>query len=178
MAHFAVAAVGVDRPGIVAAVTAVFVEHGCNLEDSSMSILRGHFAIMLIVEAPAGLTAEGLEDGLREPAQRFDLVVAARQIDDGVPASPAGEEWNLAVYGADRPGIVHGFTQLLADHNINVVDLTTRMVGEPDEAVYTMLVDLTVPSGLDIESMRRRLADLAAELGVDFSLHPNEADVL
>ncbi|MBV8303503.1 MAG: amino acid-binding protein, partial [Acidimicrobiia bacterium] len=47
MGHYAVSAVGADRPGIVAAVTRVFVEHGCNLEDTSMTILRGHFAMML-----------------------------------------------------------------------------------------------------------------------------------
>src|SRR5207237_7212888 len=52
MAHFAVTAVGVDRPGIVAGLTGVFVEHGCNLEDCSMTILRGHFAMTLVVDAP------------------------------------------------------------------------------------------------------------------------------
>src|SRR5438094_166616 len=52
--HFAVSAVGADRPGIVAAVTGAFLEHGCNLEDTSMTILRGHFAMMLVVAAPEG----------------------------------------------------------------------------------------------------------------------------
>ncbi len=64
MPHFAVSAVGVDRPGIVAAVTGVLVEQGCNLEDTSMSILRGHFAMMLLVAGPDGLTAEALEAAL------------------------------------------------------------------------------------------------------------------
>ena len=178
MAHFAVAAVGVDRPGIVAAVTAVFVEHGCNLEDSSMSILRGHFAIMLIVNAPEGLTADQLEDDLRDPASRFDLVVAVRAIDDNVPSSPAGDAWSLAVYGADRPGIVHRFTQLLADHGVNIVDLTTRMIGEPDQPVYAMLVDVTLPPSLDPDELRQDAATLASELDVDCSLNQAEADVL
>ena len=178
MAHFAVAAVGVDQPGIVAAVAAVFVEHGCNLEDSSMSILRGHFAIMLIVDAPDDLTAEQLEEDLGEPASRFDLVVAVRAIDDTVPSSPLGDAWNLAVYGADRPGIAQRFAQLLADHNVNIVDLTTRMIGAPGQPVYAMLVDLTVPAALAPDLLRRRAAELASELGVDCSLNPAEADVL
>jgi len=50
--HLAVSAIGADRPGIVAAVTGVLVDRGCNLEDASMSILRGHFAMMLVVAAP------------------------------------------------------------------------------------------------------------------------------
>jgi hypothetical protein len=32
-------------PGIVAAVTCVLADAGCNLEDTSMPVLRGHFAI-------------------------------------------------------------------------------------------------------------------------------------
>ena len=58
MGHYAVSAVGADRPGIVAAVTGVFLENGCNLEDTSMTILRGHFAMMLVVAAPDGLEQE------------------------------------------------------------------------------------------------------------------------
>src|SRR3954463_2731922 len=100
MAHFAVSAVGADRPGIVAAVTGVFVEHGCNLEDTSMTILRGHFAMTLIVDAPADVLAEELEAALAPPAGAFDLVVAVRAIDDSVPHSPKGEAWSVAVYGA------------------------------------------------------------------------------
>jgi glycine cleavage system transcriptional repressor len=178
MAHFAVSAVGADRPGIVAAVTAVFLEHGCNLEDSSMSILRGHFAMMLVVNAPNGVTAEQLEEALTDAATRFDLVVAVRIIDDRVPASPAGERWNLAVYGADRPGIVHRVTRLLAENDVNIVDLTTHVIGEADQPVYAMLVDLTVPPRADAELLARRLADLADDLGVDCSLQRVEADVL
>ena len=69
--HFAVTAVGADRPGIVAAVTGAFVDHGCNLEDSSMTILRGQFAMMLVVDAPAGVGAGELEAGAGRPGRRL-----------------------------------------------------------------------------------------------------------
>src|SRR3954465_34967 len=87
MAHYAVSAVGADRPGIVAAVTGAFLEHGCNLEDTSMTILRGHFAMMLVVAAPDGLERTALESALAGPASAFELVVAVRAIDDDVPSS-------------------------------------------------------------------------------------------
>src|SRR5437588_69140 len=98
--HYAVSAVGADRPGIVAAVTGVFLEHGCNLEDTSMTILRGHFAMMLVVAAPDGLEQAALESALSGPASDFELVVAVRAIDDDVPSSPDGESWTVSVYGA------------------------------------------------------------------------------
>ncbi|HZQ26187.1 MAG TPA: ACT domain-containing protein [Acidimicrobiales bacterium] len=178
MPHFAVSAVGADQPGIVAAVTGVLVDHHCNLEDTSMSILRGHFAMMLVVAGPAGLTAAALEDALRPAAGALDLVFAVRQIDDSIPASPEGDDWTVAVYGVDRPGIVHRVTSLLADLGVNVVDLTTRVIGERDRPVYAMVLEVTLPPSVPARMAAERLEELAADLGVECSLHPSEADIL
>ena len=52
MPEFAVTAIGRDRPGIVAAISGALLELEGNVEDSQMSILRGHFAVMLIVRLP------------------------------------------------------------------------------------------------------------------------------
>lgn len=178
MPHFAVTCVGADRPGIVAAVTGVLVDHGCNLEDTSMSILRGHFAMMLVVDGPVGLDAATVEAALAESATRLDLVVAVRAIDDGVPTSPPGEPWSVSVYGSDRPGIVHRFASLLADAGVNVVDLDTRMIGGPDRPVYVMVLEVTLPLALDADDLAQRLQALATELGVSCSAHPSGADIL
>ena len=178
MPHFAVAAVGADRPGIVAAVTGVFVDQGCNLEDTSMSILRGHFAMMLVVNAPDGLAAADLEAALAGPAGELELVVAVRPIDDDVPASPEGDAWNVAVYGADRPGIVHRVASLLAGESVNIVDLTTRVIGDPSRPVYAMILEVTLPSGTDPAALETQLGKLAGDLGVECSFHPSEADIL
>jgi glycine cleavage system transcriptional repressor len=176
--HFAVTAVGADRPGIVAAVTGVLMERGCNLEDSSMTILRGHFAMMLVVAGPGDSGASGLEDALAGVAADLDLVVAVRAIDDTVPASPEGDAWTVAVYGADRPGIVHRVTSALAGAGVNVVDLTTRVIGAEDRPVYAMVLGVTLPPGADGPSLAAELAGLAADLGVECSMHPSEADIL
>lgn len=178
MGHFAVSAVGADRPGIVAAVTGVLVDTGCNIEDSSMSILRGHFAMMLVVAGPADLDAARLEEALGRPAAEFELVLAVRPIDDGVPASPDGDDWTVSVYGADRPGIVHEVTSLLAEQGVNITDVTTRVIGDADRPVYAMLIDATLPDDLDATVVNERLAELGRELGVECAMHPSEADIL
>jgi len=178
MAHFAVSAVGADRPGIVAAVTGAFLEHGCNLEDTSMTILRGHFAMMLVVAAPDGLEQSALEAALAGPARDFELVVAVRLIDDSVPTSPEGDAWTVSVYGADRPGIVHRVASQLADAGVNIVDLSTRVIGDEDRPVYAMILEVTLPSGTDGTDVQRALSALASDLGVECSLHPSEADIL
>jgi len=179
MAHVAVTAIGADRPGIVAAVTGVLVDHRCNLEDTSMTILRGQFAMMLVVDVPEDVTATDLERALAPVAEELELVVVVRPIRDVDHVDQGdGEEWELSVYGADRPGIVHRVASLLAERRVNIVDLSTRVIGDPDRPVYAMLLEVTVPPELAADDLARDLHDLADELGVDCSLHPAEADIL
>lgn len=177
-----VTAVGVDRPGIVAGVTKVFVDRGCNLEDCSMTILRGQFTMMLVVDAPAGLAPARLEAALAEPAASLDLVVTCRALADVGPAAVEGPgteaRWTVSVYGADRPGIVHGVAELLAEEGVNIVDLSTRVIGGADRPVYAMILEVSLPQGIDTERLEQRVHQVAAELGVDASLHPSDADIL
>ena len=178
MAHFAVSAIGADQPGIVAAVTGALVESGCNLEDTTMSILRGHFAMMLVVSAPDGAAAADLEAALVEATASLELVVVVRSIDDTVPSSPTGEPWTVSVYGTDRPGIVHRVASLLADQGVNVIDLTTHVIGDAERPVYAMFLDVTVPAGVDAEGLCGHLDALAGELGVSCTAHRADADIL
>ncbi|MFP5318052.1 MAG: glycine cleavage system protein R [Acidimicrobiia bacterium] len=178
MAHVVVIAVGADRPGIVAAVTGVLVGHGCNLEDTSMTILRGHFTMMLVVETPPGGDPAALRGALDAAAAAVDVALTVLPIDEGVAGPPAGDPWTVSVYGADRPGIVHGVASLLAGLGVNIGDLTTRVAGPPEHPVYAMVLEVTVPPAVDPADLERRLGELAGELGVECSLHPSDADIL
>lgn len=179
MPTLAVTAIGADRPGIVAGVTGALVAHGCNLEDTSMSILRGHFAMVLIVAAPEGLEPATLEAALGADAATVDLVVAVRTVADAHAddPAPAGERWTVVVYGADHPGIVHGITSVLAGAGVNIVDLTTRVTGD-DRPIYAMVMEVELPDGLTGGELDERLAATSADLGVECTLHPSEADIL
>lgn len=177
MPLLAVTAIGADRPGIVADVTGVLVVHGCNLEDTSMSILRGHFAMVLIVAAPDGLDAELLEAALVQGAP--DLVVsvgAVAQQESSVAGG--GEAWTVVVYGGDHPGIVHGVTSTLATLGVNIVDLSTRVSSGDDRPIYSMVMEVELPPGLVASEVETRLRVRAEELGVECSIHPSEADIL
>ena len=50
----AITVLGHDRPGIIAETTERLAGLGLNLEDSTMTLLRGHFAMMLVGSGPAG----------------------------------------------------------------------------------------------------------------------------
>ena len=53
-----------------------------------------------------------------------------------------------------------------------------RVIGDPAHPAYAMLLEVTVPPGLDLAAFRARLTELADALGVECSLHESEADIL
>jgi glycine cleavage system transcriptional repressor len=178
-AGWAVWAFGADRPGIVVAVTGVLVERGHNLHDGRCTLLGGQFALVLFTdEGAAGGGPEALEIALGAATADLGLTVAVRPVDPSVDDQSQGEAWIVAVYGSDRPGIVHQVARLLADRGVNVTDLSMRVVGEPDEPVYAMVLEADVPPGVDAGALGDDLAALARELGVEASLHPVDTDVL
>lgn len=172
--HVAVTAVGADRPGIVAAVTRVLFEHGANIEDSRMAILGGHFAMVLIVSAR---DATNLESALQEPARALDLVVSARPVADVAAEHAAGAPYTVSVYGADKPGIVARVSGVLAEHRVNIADLSTHVI-EGEAPVYVMLLDVTLPVDGDAATVETALKSLGVEMDVDVSMHPDDADTL
>jgi glycine cleavage system transcriptional repressor len=177
MPRFAISIFGRDRPGIVAAVTRVLADAGCNLEDTSMTILRGHFAMMLVVAGPGGVGEPELQAGLDPVAGRLDLQVSVRAVTDEVTAAGGGgARYAAAVYGADRPGLVARVSEVLAGHRVNIVGLETRLVGEPNP-VYAMHFELEVPAGL-ASQVQADLDAVAGELGVEITMRADEPDVL
>jgi glycine cleavage system transcriptional repressor len=176
MPHVAVTAIGPDRPGIVAAVTGVLMRRGGNLEDTAMTNLGGHFAMVLVVEVPDD-DATSLELALQdEVAADFGLTVTVRRMGEADPVHVPASAWAVTVYGADRPGIVHEVTSALAEGGANVVDRSTRVVG-PDRA-YVLLMEVTLPADADPHELGEHLRRIGERLGVQVHLRPDDADVL
>ena len=167
-------AVGEDQPGIVATVTEVLLGHGCNLLDTSMTILRGRFAMMLVVAGPDDTTA--LSQELSAATDRLGVAWSLAPAPAPADVAP-GQPFVLSVYGADRPGIVAHVARHLADRRVNITDLSTRLIGEDDRPVYAMVLDIVVPPGIGIDELATGLDALGGNLGVSCRLHPGDADV-
>lgn len=171
MPQLALSAVGRDRPGIVAATTAVLLRHGVNVEDSRMSILRGHFAMTLILGVPEGGDRSSLKADLDVVAA--DLGLEALALSAVEPLAEAAPEPThlLSIYGVDHPGIVHHATRVLAEHRVNITDLETRLVeGDGAPALYALLIEVAVPADVDAADVDRSLAEIAASEVVEVSL--------
>lgn len=172
----AVTVVGNDRPGIVAAVTRVLFEAGCNLEDATSTILSGHFSMVLIVGLPPGLSAREIEEGLAAVASEQDLVITVRDVHEAHLAVSEPTHV-ISVYGGDRPGIVYRVAEHLSSSGVNITDLSSRVIGSEASPVYALMLEVTA-GDLTRNDLDRGLAGLKDELGVDISVNEIEPDIL
>jgi len=167
----AVTAVGRDQPGIVARVTGAMLDLGCNLGETSMARLRGEFAMILLVRLSERGDAEEVRERLEALGTEMSLTVTVRELSPeefSVTHEP-GVSYILRVYGADRPGIVHAVTSLLASQGLNITDLETRVIPGEGGPVYVMVLELTAPSEEQGEAVRSELEALSAGLRVEMS---------
>ncbi len=178
MKHTAVlTAVGRDRPGIVAAVSRILFQEGCNIEDSSMTILCGEFAMILIISIPARRRIKKLEASLKGAADRLKLFIALKEIrlKTGRRATRSGRTFIISVLGSDQPGIVYRVSRLLASHRVNITDLDTKLIGTDKTPVYAMLIEVQAPARLSLAKLRTGLNKLAKRMNVDIRINPLES---
>lgn len=176
MNEIAVTAVGSDRPGIMAALTEPLLHVGGNLADCRAALLRGSFAVALLVIVPDAVDAHQVDALLRPVAERLGLGLWTG------PASPPDDEsaWGprcvVSVYGVDHPGIVHAVTTALADAGANIVDLSARAAGRPP--IYALAVEVDLPAGGTPDGLATRLRPVADANRVELSVSPVGDEVL
>lgn len=168
----AITVLGHDRPGIIAETTEQLAALGLNLEDSSMTRLRGHFAMTLICAGDTDATTA--ERALAPLAADGTLTVTVREVPEERSERAAGSAWVLTVHGGDRSGIVSTVAHEIAQVGGNITDLTTRLAGD----LYLLIAELDLPAGADVPALESALRGAAQELGVGVTLREAEADDL
>jgi glycine cleavage system transcriptional repressor len=172
-------AVGQDRPGIVAALSKVLYEHDCNLSDSSMTILAGQFAVVLILETGEKTDAEALSGAIEQLGNDWHLQVKAGPVEES-EAAFAGSGANLlvSVYGADQAGITWKVAEGIASNGYNVTDLSTRKI-EGSAPVYILLLEIEAgPQAKSRDDLDTALQALGKELGCSVTLKEVESSEL
>jgi glycine cleavage system transcriptional repressor len=168
--ELAITVIGPDRPGIVADVARALAGLGANLTDSTMTRLRGHFAMTLICTGPA---AGAVELALAPLSAGGGLLATVRTVRPELEVGATGQPYLVSVHGADRLGIVAAVTGVVADAGGNITDLTTRLAGH----LYVLVAEVDLPAGV-ADELAGRLAEVAKELGVDVTIRPADPDLL
>jgi glycine cleavage system transcriptional repressor len=168
----AITVIGHDRPGIIAETTRILAELGFNIEDSTMTLLRGHFAMMLIC---AGERSAGeVQHALAPLTGDGTLDVSVREVPEEAEHEAVGSTYVLTVHGGDRAGIVSTVTAEVARVGGNITDLTTRLSGE----LYLLVAEVDLPVQCDVEGLQASLRGAGEGLGIGVSLREVESDEL
>jgi glycine cleavage system transcriptional repressor len=175
MNEIVITAVGSDRPGIVSALTRALLDLGGNLEDARAALLRGSFAVVLVVALPDGVAEVEVESALQPVSKELGLGLWIGRADPPATAG-VGERCVISVYGADHPGIVHGFSAAMSDLGVNIVDLSSRVVGDPP--VYVLGIAAELPVGLDPAALEATLRKTADSHRVEFALTRDSDEVI
>src|SRR4030067_1123506 len=177
MGRFSVSVLGKDRPGIVAEVSRILYELGCNIEDSTCTILSGQFAMILVVWHEKLQTAAELDASFDEVRRRMGLLVTVHSLkaEEVVrEKSFSGRPHLISVYGADRPGIVYSVARELAARKINITDLNSQVDGSKERPVYVMVLEVDIPEAVDMKELNAVFDRVKKELGVSISVRPIE----
>ena len=152
---FILTAFSKDRPGIVADISEVIYENGCNLEDSTMTNMLDEFAIILLFAGKG----EHLEDQLVKDCRRLER-------EKGItafirPVESAGEE-KQAQY----------LSRFLADNRINIEKLTSRKIASPGAGTIHYFMEITVqlPENIPAADLEEGLSRVGEELNLEISV--------
>jgi glycine cleavage system transcriptional repressor len=180
MPRFALSLIGRDRPGIVAGVSSDLLSFGLNIEDSQMSILQGRFTTVLVVSGGEDVDVPALRTALQATAEGLGLDALSLSELSEAESGPLSEPSVIVtVYGADHPGIVHAVATMLAQHSINITDMQTRLVAEAGgDEIYAMMLELSLPDGLDQTHLEQLFRRVRSDQGVQVSVRELDRDVL
>jgi glycine cleavage system transcriptional repressor len=176
---FAITAIGKDRPGIVAGVSKALYELGANIEDSSMTILRSEFAMILIVSTGEEVDTSDFEGHFKELTGKIGLFISIKELrEDDIHSkkSYSGIPYIISVIGTDKPGIVYRVSELLATKGINITDLNTKVIPGETVPVYTMILEVEIPEYVDTTIIEEEFSLLEKEMAIDISI--KELEVL
>jgi glycine cleavage system transcriptional repressor len=166
---------GPDRPGIIAAVTQVLFEQGCNLEDVSQTSLQAQFVGIFVASAGGKAREEDLLRALRERLDPQGLFVHLRPVVPAAERSAAAcEPHVITTVGPDRPGLVAGITGLLAGFGANITNLKAISRSDREGQEYVTFYEVDIPADIDRQAFRAALRERAGSLGLDVNLQHRE----
>ena len=161
---------GDDRPGIVADVTSVLASLGCNLEDSTMTLLRGHFAMVVLVRSERSL--DEVEASLRPLTESGDLAVDVRPIPEHGDARVPRTAYTLHVHGAAPRH------RRRDDQRRRAARRQHRRSRDPSGPGHVRPRRGVPAASGGIDAVEEDLATVAQEIGVDFHVSVVDDDLL
>ena len=163
---------GHDRPGIVAAVTAILFELNCNIENVSQTILQTEFSGSFIVTMPKNLFLEDLHERFIENLTPMGLHVHIEPLQkkEVAPTNRQSEPFVITTKGPDRLGLVAAISEVIAGYGVNITNLQAVFKGGDEPGDNIMIYEVDIPNNTDQQAFYRDLRKKAKSLALDISI--------
>lgn len=152
---------GSDRPGIMDELSQFLLNCGGNIIDSRTALLRGRFAILLLVQGELSVT-QRIRDGL-QTMQALGAEVSLHAPTQEVKPDQSAFPYVFVASGKDQAGVLHRISHLLRVLNINIDNMKTRVA---TDRTFEIRLHLAVPRETPIAMLRDYLTYLCTELGI------------
>jgi glycine cleavage system transcriptional repressor len=174
MKKIVVFVLGPDRPGIIALVARTLFEQGCNLEDVSQTILQTEFMGIFLASMADTVNEYDMLTSLQAEIAPMGLFVHLKPLYNGALQQPAGEPFIITTVGPDRPGLVAGITEVMAQYGVNITNLKAVSRDHGNGQSYIMIYEVDIPPTADKHLIRTALYERAQSLGLDINLQHRE----
>lgn len=167
-----ISVLGQDRPGIIAAVSRILFEQGCNIENVDQTILQSEFSGIFIATIPLECGLDCLSDALAKGLKPLGQHVTIKRLEP-TKADPRflnAEPFVLTTRGPDRKGLVSAITAIIAKHGVNVTNLRAVFKGGEDPNANFMIYEVDIPSDTDFQTLHTELRAKASELDLEISI--------
>lgn len=172
MVKYSVSFLGRDCPGVVAAITMLLADAGCNIEAMSQTMLWGEFAAIFVVSASNDVSETGLRTALEVGLEknRVDLSVLVRPAigkawGEGLTCAP----FVVTVDGPDGPGLIAAMSRIFARHGVNIENLKA-ILDEKSPGMALFVFEVKIPAEVDAGRLRRELQTEARKNNLSVSM--------
>jgi predicted amino acid-binding ACT domain protein len=80
------------------------------------------------------------------------------------------EPFIIIVQGEDRPGVLYGITEILAERGINITNLAARVSPGREKWEYLQVFEVDIPKKTDYGVIQEKLRQRGQEMGVSVDL--------
>jgi glycine cleavage system transcriptional repressor len=170
MQNLIIAAVGLDRPGIVSEISEIITSHGGNVEESRMTRLGSDFTIVMLVTVDSKWE-ESLVVTLHA-IKELSIITKATESNTVI----TGTNCQISLNGADNEGIVNVISKYLSKKSMNILDMETHISNAPitGTPLFNLMAITTIPSNIDLGEIQSSLSLIAQKLGVEITVNQSE----
>lgn len=162
---------GINRPGILATLTQIFLEHNVEIVDLQQSSLHDTVGLYFLVDlSNASDSKENLIKDLLFEASQLNLLVNYRLLSpDELRTDKHEKLYVLTFFGGTRA--VAELSKILKDENVSIVSISSSI----HHGARSVEITINVQGALSLDRLKRQIMIKSRELVIDLALQRMEA---